>query len=180
MLSQPYPTVVICQALGWARSTYYHPATANDDTALRQAIEAVVAEWPTYGYRRVTHQLQRQEWAVNHKRVARLMNEMDLAQPVRRRRCRTTNSEHPYPRYPNLVQDPAIGRPDQVWVCDITYVRLRWEFIYLAVIMDVFSRGIRGWNLSRSLDHHLTLMPLKQALTGHPAPEIHHSDQGVP
>jgi transposase InsO family protein len=179
MLSQPFPIGGICEALSWARSTYYHPSTASDETALKQAIEAVVAEWPTYGYRRVTHQLQRQAWVVNHKRVARLMKDMGLAQPVRRRRCRTTNSEHPYPRYPNLVQDLAIGRPDQVWVCDITYVRLQWEFIYLAVIMDVFTRGIRGWNLSRSVDHPLTLMALKQALAHSPAPEIHHSDQGV-
>jgi len=179
MLSEQFPIAVICEALGWARSTYYYPSTVSEETAVKQAIEAVVAEWPTYGYRRVTHQLQRQAWGVNHKRVARLMNEMDLAQPVRRRRCRTTNSEHPYPRYPNLVQDLAIVRPDQVWVCDITYVRLRWEFIYLAVIMDVFTRGIRGWGLGRSLDHHLTLSPLTQALARSPAPEIHHSDQGV-
>jgi transposase InsO family protein len=127
----------------------------------------------------VTHQWQRQEWVDNHKRVARLMKDMGLAPPVRRRRCRTTNSEHPYPRYPNLVQDLAIVRPDQVWVCDITYVRLRWEFIDLAVITDVFTRGIRGWNLSRSLDHPLTLMALNQALAHSPAAEIHHSDQGV-
>lgn len=179
MLRKQYPIAVICDALGWARSTYYYPATANDDTALKQAIEAVVKEWPTYGYRRVTKQLQRREWVVNHKRVARLMKAMDLAQPVRRRRCRTTNSEHSYPRYPNLVQHLLIVRPEQVWVCDITYVRVRWEFIYLAVIMDVFTRGIRGWGLSRSLDHHLTLSPLKQALAHYRAPEIHHSDQGV-
>ncbi len=139
----------------------------------------MVAEFLRYGYWRVTKQLQRREWGVNHKRVARLMNEMDLAQPVRRRRCRTTNSEHPYPRYPNLVQDLAIVRPEQVWVCDITYVRLRGEFIYLTVIMDVFTRGIRGWGLSRSLDQHLTPSPLKQALARYPAPEIHHWDQGV-
>lgn len=179
MLSQPFPLAMIGEALGWARGTYYHPSVASDDTALKQAIEAVVTEWPTYGYRRVTHQLQRQPWTVNHKRVARLMKEMGLAQPVRRQRCRTTNSEHPYPRYPNLVQDLAIVRPDQVWVCDITSVRWPGEFIYLAVIMDVFTRRIRGWNLGRSLDHQLTLKPLKQALAHSLAPEIHHSDQGI-
>jgi putative transposase len=121
MLSEQFPIAVICEALGWARSAYYYSSPARDETALKQAIEAVVTEWPTYGYRRVTEQLHRKEWGVNHKRVARLMTEMDLAQPVRRRRCRTTHSEHLYPRYPNLVQDLASERPDQVWVCDMTY-----------------------------------------------------------
>jgi transposase InsO family protein len=150
-----------------------------DEVALRAAIKAVGAEWPTYGYRRVTQQLRRQGWRVNHKRVQRLMREMGIQAQTTRRKRHTTNSEHEFPRYPNLVQDLVIVRPGQVWVSDVTYIRLRTEFVYLAVIMDVFTRGMRGWHLWRSLDHTLTLTALQRALTRYPAPEIHHSDQGV-
>ena len=180
MLAQDYPITVVCDTLGCARSSYYHQATEQPDEAeLKAAIKAVAAEWPTYGYRRVTEQLKRQEWTVNRKRVRRLMRLMDLQAKTKRRKRRTTNSEHDFPRYPNLVQDLEILRPEQVWVSDITYVRLRYDFVYLAVIMDVFTRGIRGWHLGRSLDHTLTLTALHRALARYPAPEIHHSDQGV-
>ena len=180
MLSQEYPITVACDVLGCARSSYYHQATERPGEAeLKVAIKAVAAEWPTYGYRRVTAQLRRQEWLVNRKRIQRLMRLMHIQAQTRRRKRRTTNSEHGFPRYPNLVQDLEIVRPEQVWVCDVTYVRLRYEFVYLAVIMDVFTRGIRGWHLGRSLDHMLTLTALQRALMKHPAPEIHHSDQGV-
>ena len=180
MLSQEYPITVACDVLGCARSSYYHQATERPGEAeLKMAIKAVAAEWPTYGYRRVTAQLRRQEWLVNRKRIQRLMRLMHIQAQTRRRKRRTTNSEHGFPRYPNLVQDLEIVRPEQVWVCDVTYVRLRYEFVYLAVIMDVFTRGIRGWHLGRGLDHTLTLTALQRALMKHPAPEIHHSDQGV-
>ena len=178
MLTHDYPVTVACEVLGLARSTYYYVGQERDETAVEAAIKAVVAEWPTYGYRRVTAQLQRQGWEINHKRVRRLMQELDLSPPVKRKKRRTTNSEHGYPRYPNLVQDLAVVRPDQVWVSDITYIRLHAEFIYLAVMMDVFTRGIRGWQLARSLDQTLTLRALQRALAHHQAPEIHHSDQG--
>ena len=94
------------------------------------------------------------------------------------RKRRTTNSEHSFPRYPNLVQFLVVQRPDQVWVADITYIRLKHGFVYLAVIMDVFTRAIRGWHLDRSLDQNLTLTALRKALETH-CPEIHHSDQGL-
>jgi putative transposase len=180
VLAQDYPITVVCDVLGCVRSSYYHQATERPDEAeLKAAIKVVAAEWPTYGYRRVTEQLKRQEWTVNRKRVRRLMRLMGLQAKTKRRKRRTTNSEHDFPRYPNLVQDLEIVRPEQVWVSDITYVRLRYDFVYLAVIMDVFTRGIRGWHLGRSLDHILTLTALKRALARYPAPEIHHSDQGV-
>ena len=179
MLRPTYPLSLISQALGWARSSYYYQAVAKKAEPLGLAVERVLEEFPTYGYRRVTKQLQRQHWVVNHKRVRRLMQELGLTQKVRRRRCRTTDSDHHYQRYPNLVAGLEIVCPDAVWVCDITYVRLRHEFIYLAVIMDVFTRSIRGWELGRSLDQSLTLTALKRALARHPAPDIHHSDQGV-
>ena len=180
MLSQDYPISLACDVLDCARSSYYYQPTQHDETRIKAAIEAVVAEWPTYGYRRVTAQLRRQEWVINHKRVRRLMREMDSLQArKKRKKRRTTNSEHDFPRYPNLVQDLEIVRPDQVWVSDITYIRLRIEFVYLAVIMDVFTRSIRGWHLGRSLDQTLTLLALQRALAHHRAPDIHHSDQGV-
>jgi transposase InsO family protein len=104
---------------------------------------------------------------------------MDLQAKVKRRKRRTTNSKHDFPRYPNLVEDLEVVWPEQVWVSDITYIRLRCNFVYLAVIMDVFTRSIRGWHLARSLDHILTLTALQRALVKHPPPGIHHSDQGV-
>jgi transposase InsO family protein len=137
-----------------------------------------VAEFPRYGYRRVTEQLQRQGNLVGRKLTARLQKEMGLQQPVKRRKRRTTNSNHNFPRYPNLVRDLIAQYPDHIWVADITYIRLKLEFVYLAVIMDVFTRSIRGWNLSRSLDQHLSIGALKQGLSNH-CPTIHHSDQGL-
>jgi len=171
---------VACEVLGVRRSSYYcQPVESPDEAKLKEAIKKTAAEWPTYGYRRITEQLRRGEWVVNHKRVQRLMRLMGLQVQIKRRKRRTTNSEHDFPRYPNLVLGLEIVRPEQVWVCDITYIRLRYAFIYLAVIMDVFTRGIRGWHLERNLDHILTLVALQRALTRYPAPEIHHSDQGV-
>ena len=180
MLAQDYPVTVVCDVLECARSSYYRrPTERPEEAELKEAIKAVAAEWPTYGYRRITAQLRRQDRLVNHKRVQRLMRLMGIQAKTKRKKRRTTNSEHDFPRYPNLVQGLEIVRPEQVWVSDITYVCLRYDFVYLAVIMDVFTRGIRGWHLGRSLDHSLTLTALQRALAKHPAPEIHHSDQGV-
>lgn len=180
MLAEEYPVTMACEVLGVSRSSYYYqPVEAPDEAKLKGAIKETAAEWPTYGYRRITEQLRRGEWVVNHKRVQRLMRLMGLQAQIKRKKRRTTNSEHDFPRYPNLVLNLEIVRPEQVWVCDITYIRLRYTFVYLAVIMDVFTRGIRGRHLGRNLDHTLTLAALRRALTRHPAPEIHHSDQGV-
>jgi transposase InsO family protein len=141
-------------------------------------IQAVLAEWPTYGYRRVVAQLRREGHLVNSKRVRRVMQAYGLTRTAPKRRIRTTNSQHPFGRYPNLVAGLEISKPNQVWVADITYIRLGDGFVYLAILMDVFTRLIRGWQLSRALDQHLTLNALQTALR-QGAPEIHHSDQGV-
>lgn len=179
MLAQEYPVSVVCEVLDCARSSYYHRALSPHDAGLLHAIEEVAAAWPKYGYRRVTHQLRREGWTVNHKRVARMMRNLGLqAQRKPKPRTTTTDSRHAFPRYPNLVEHLEIVRPQQVWVSDITYIRLRQEFLYLAVLMDVFTRGIRGWHLGRSLDQSLTFRALEQALA-YATPEIHHSDQGV-
>lgn len=169
---------LVCTTLGLARSSYYHEAAGRDDSALRQAVAELAGQWPTYGYRRITAALQRAGWAVNRKRVARIMAEMGLQAKVRPRRKRTTDSGHSRPRFPNLVTDKQVKRPDEVWVADITYVVLGRGFVYLAVVMDVFTRAVRGWQLSRCLDQELALTALQRALR-HGRPEVHHSDQGV-
>lgn len=177
-LREAYPVRQICQIIGCAPSSVYYQAQVRDETALRAAIERLAGAWVTYGYRRITKMLQREGWSVNHKRVRRLMGEMGLLQRRKRPKPRTTDSDHAYPRYPNRVQSLTITHPDQVWVADITYVRLGKGHVYLAVIMDVYTRAIRGWQLSRNLDtQSLTLTALKRALQ-HGCPRIHHSDQG--
>ncbi len=179
-LAASYPVSVVCGVLGLARSSfYYHPAPpAGVSTSLRTALERLAAEWPTYGYRRLSAQLRREGQAVNTKRVRRLMAEMGLLGHPPLRRIRTTDSNHPFPRYPNLVLGRKPTRPDEIWVADITYVAVRNDFVYLAVLMDVFTRGIRGWELGRTLEASLTLSALRRALE-HGQPAVHHSDQGV-
>jgi transposase InsO family protein len=178
-LAQEYPVNVVCQVLETARSTYYYQECQKDEEEVKEAIREVVQAWPKYGYRRVTEQLCRDKnWVINDKRVRRLMNEMGLKAKTRRKKKRTTNSEHGFRRYPNLVLGLEVVRPDHVWVADITYIRLFEEFVYLAVIMDIFTRSIRGWHLGRSLEQELTLTALKRALEKS-IPEIHHSDQGI-
>jgi transposase InsO family protein len=176
-LKDDYPVKTICVVLDLPRSSFYHQAVESGDGDLRLAIQELAAQYPTYGYRRVTALLCRAGWTVNHKRIRRLMADMGLQRPLKPRKTRTTNSEHGFGRYPNLVKDLIATHAEHIWVADITYVRLRREFVYLAVIMDVFTRAVRGWHLSRSLDRTLTLTALQQALAKH-VPEIHHSDQG--
>ena len=141
-------------------------------------MQEICAEFPCYGYRRVTAELRRRGWQVNRKRAARMMKTLGLQAKKVVRKRRTTNSEHSFRRYPNLVESLVVQRPDEVWVADITYIRLKHGFVYLAVLMDVFTRAIRGWHLDRSLDQNLTLTALQNALQSH-CPEIHHSDQGL-
>jgi len=179
-LVEGYPVSTVCSVLGLARSSfYYQPASPRaDEAVLRAALERLGGQWPTYGYRRLCAQLRREGISVNTKRVRRLMAEMGLLRDRGVRRVRTTNSDHPFPRYPNLVAGRLASRPDEIWVADITYVRVRSEFVYLAVVMDVFTRGIRGWKLGRSLEGELTLGALRGGLQ-QAVPSIHHSDQGV-
>jgi putative transposase len=178
MLAKTYPVQSICDVIDLPRSSYYHKSNSTADDCLRVALLAQAEAWPTYGYRRLTAQLRRDGWQVNRKRIQRLMQEMGLQGEAPQRKVRTTNSQHGFGRYPNFVQDLPIVRAHQVWVADITYVRLAHKFVYLAVIMDAFTRRICGWHLSHSLDTTLTLTALQMALQ-QAIPEIHHSDQGV-
>jgi putative transposase len=178
-LASEYPVRLLCRALSCPRASLYRaPPPAAGEADLRRAIERLAGAWPTYGYRRITAMLRREGRTVNGKRVRRAMAQLGLQGKAPPRRVRTTDSTHAFPRYPNLVEGLVVERPEQVWVADITYVRLRAEFVYLAVLMDVFTRRVRGWQLGRSLDGSLTLAALGRALR-RGAPEVHHSDQGV-
>jgi len=178
-MAEQYPKTIVCRVLGVARSSHYYTPQAPEESALKSVISEVCARYPRYGYRRVTAELHRRRWLVNRKRVARLMAEMGLQAKKVARKRRTTNSNHAFPRFPNLVQDLVVQRPDQVWVADITYIRLKNGFVYLAVLMDICTRAVRGWHLSRFLDQSLTLEALLKAFETPHRPQIHHSDQGV-
>jgi putative transposase len=178
-LADAYPIRLVCRLLAVPRSSvYYTPRPPVDEAMLKTALLDTAAEWPKYGYRRLTAMMKRLGWPVNGKRVRRWMDELNLSAAPPKRTCRTTDSRHDFPRYENLVKTLEIVRPDQVWVADITYIRLHHEFVYLAIVMDVFTRRIRGWQLSRSIDQGLTLAALERGLVT-ATPEIHHSDQGM-
>ncbi|MGB3298657.1 MAG: IS3 family transposase [Phormidesmis sp.] len=167
-LKTEYPLQVICDVIGYSRSRYYYQPRTEKETeeeALKKAIAEVAGRYPTYGYRRITKQLQREGWSVNHKRITRLMRELGLLAKRKVRKKRTTNSVHGYKRYLNLVKELVVERPEQVWVGDITYIRLGEEFVYLAVLMDVFTRSIRGWHLDRTMEKSLTITVLEKGLT---------------
>jgi putative transposase len=180
MLRSDYPIAVICEMLDLARSTAYYQAHPVDEQPFRQAITEVAEQYPTYGTRRTAKQLGRAPYrlTVNRKRARRVMRELGLLRRIRPRQRRTTNSHHPFGRFPNLVSGQVAQAPDAIWVSDITYVRLDTGFIYLAIVMDVFTRSIRGWHLGRSLSQELTVIALQRALVAH-TPVIHHSDQGI-
>ena len=150
-LADTYPIRVICRLLDVPRSSvYYHAQPAIDDAMLKTALLDLAAEWPCYGYRRLTAMMKRLGWPVNAKRVRRWMDELNLCGAPPERKCRTTDSRHAFPRYENLVKTLDILRPDQVWVADITYVRLHREFVYLAVLMDVFTSSSLIVRINRS------------------------------
>jgi transposase InsO family protein len=148
---------------------------------LRGKIEAICLEFPRYGYRRVTAALKRGGLWINHKKVLKLMKESDLLCQVKRKWKKTTDSKHQFPRYTNLIKGMTIERLNEVWVSDITYIRIRTGFVYLAAILDAFSRKAIGYAVSLNLDTTLTLTALRMAIARRqPCPGvIHHSDQGV-
>jgi transposase InsO family protein len=175
----------LCALVGAGRTWYYTRPSPEEiaarDTALRDAIERLVLEFPGYGYRRVTAALQRDGWGVNHKRVLRVMRQEALLCHLQRRFVVTTDSAHALQSYPNLLAGTELTGPDQAWVADLTYIRLPTAFAYLACILDAWSRRCVGWQLSRWIDTDLTLAALDHALAARrPEPGlIHHSDRGV-
>ena len=178
-LSQEYSISKLCEVQDLPRSTYYHQGQEKaGDQRLREETEKVIVRWLTYGFRRETHQLKRKGHALGETRFRRLLDELEHTSQVGKVRFSTTDRRHDHPRYPNLIKKLEITHVNQVWVADITYIRLGRRFIYLAVILDAFSRAIRGWHLSLSLDKQLSIKALQMALTNHPAPKYHQSDQG--
>ena len=168
----------ICETLGFNKSTfYYQPKIDPCEGVLRTEIEALAARYPKYGYRRITELLVRMGYPVGYRRVARLMKSANLSVSVKRV-CQTTNSIDGVRPWVNRVENLNICRCDQVWVGDITYVQLKKRFVYVSLLMDVFTRMIRGWQVSQHLTTSLTLKPLEEALD-ESVPEIHHSYQGV-
>lgn len=174
-----YPVARACAALGLPRSSYYY-AAVGESAELRGQVRAVAQAHPLYGSRRVTAMLRREPYnlAINRKYVQRVMKAEGLLRRRRRRVPRTTQSDHGLRRYPNLVKGRQVTHPNEVWVVDITYVRLGQVFVYLAIVLDVYTRVVRGWCLSRHLDEALSLEALRMALAV-AIPEVHHSDQGV-
>jgi transposase InsO family protein len=177
----------LCALLDVNRAWYYARPIVEEEgdeaeaVHLRDVIERIVLDFPGYGYRRVTHALAREGWAVNHKRVLRVMREESLLCHLKRRFVPTTDSGHTWRTYPNLMKGRRFDAPDQAWVADITYIRLPTTFVYLAAILDAYSRRCVGWALSRWIDTDLTRAALTMALTRRQpaAGLIHHSDRGV-
>jgi transposase InsO family protein len=173
----------LCRTAGVSRAGFYrhwqeHEPRVEETEVRAQVQQIVLAHRGNYGYRRVSWELRQQGWAVNHKRVARIMREDNLLCLRRRRFLLTTDANHDLPIYLNLAARSGI---DQLWVADLTYIRLREQFVYLAVILDAFSRRVVGWALDESLHAPLALAALRRALhLRRPAPGlVHHSDRGI-
>jgi putative transposase len=167
--------------MGIARSTYYDaPSEATNDAAIVEAIAAICEEFENYGWRRVRAELRHRGLIVNHKKIRRLMREHGLQPRLRRRYVATTDSDHDQPIFPNLAKDMAVDGPNQLWVADITYVAITAGFVYVAVIIDAWSRRVIGFAISRSIDARLTIAALQAAIERRkPEPEcVHHSDRG--
>jgi putative transposase len=169
--------------LGVSRAGFYRSAAAprSGEIELRDQVQCLAMQWPTYGSRRITAALQRAGWRVNRKRVQRLMREDNLLCLRKRKFVVTTDSAHGWRVYPNLAAGFVVTTINQLWLADITYIRLLEEFIYLAVILDAFSRRAIGWALDQRLETGLTLSALAMALEQRrpAAGLVHHSDRGV-
>jgi transposase InsO family protein len=168
-----------------SRASYYRfdekvEAGADSDMDLRDAIQRIALEWPSYGRRRITQELRRRGWTVNWKRVYRLMREDNLLCVRKRKFVVTTDSSHGRKVYPNLARQMLLTDVDQLWRADITYIRLRAEFVFLAVVLDAYSRRVIGWALERTLEDELTLSALRMALSRRVVEPglVHHSDRG--
>jgi putative transposase len=167
--------------MGVSRSTYYDaPIAAVDDTALVEAIASICDEFEYYGWRRVRAALRHQGLVVNHKKIRRLMREHGLGPRVRRRFVATTDSNHDEPIFPDRAKDLVLDGADQLWVADITYVAILSGFVYVAVILDAWSRRVVGYAIGRSIDARLTIAALQAAIDRRAPPPgcIHHSDRG--
>jgi len=176
----------MCTLAGFSRAGYYRgqnpaPKPSQQDLKLRDAIHRIALEWPAYGSRRMRKELGRRGWKVNRKRLQRLMRQDNLLCVAKRKFVVTTDSGHPLPVYPNLPPAMSVSGINQLWIADITYIRLEEEFVYLAVILDAYSRRVIGWSLDQTMAESLTLAALRMALQQRAVPPglVHHSDRGV-
>lgn len=167
----------------WMHNSHINNGDHNFDIPIREEMQNIVIEFPGYGYRRVKVELRNRGYVVNQKKVRRFMKEDNLISVKKRFKLQTTDSNHGEKVYPNLARNLNVTDINQLWVADITYIQLSKEFVFLAVIIDVFSRRCIGWDLSRNIDTELTLNALLKALqtrkTDNLKNLIHHSDQGV-
>lgn len=173
-----------CQLLGINRNTAYWQLNHSkqkqkeaEDLKIKEEIDKIHYDFPYYGYRSLTNALKRQGFAWNHKRILRIARTHGLLSQIKK--LFKTQSKHPHKKYPNLLRGLIIKEPNQVWGSDITYIKLPGGFVYLAVVVDLFTRKVRGWELSSRLTADLTKNALRKALMKHKAPQVHHSDQGV-
>jgi putative transposase len=168
--------------MGLARSTYYHEPHGQpiSEARLVERVKEICAEWPSYGYRRVTAELHTIGCLANHKKVMRLMQEHGLTVRPRRRFVVTTNSDHAGPIFSNLAKDVVATGVNQLWVADITYIAIAKGFVYLAAILDAWSRRVVGYAIGRRIDARLALAALRAAIASRQPPVgcIHHSDRG--
>jgi putative transposase len=176
--------VRMCEVAGFSRAGYYRfldPEKPAPDIDLRDEMQKIALEWPSYGSRRMTRELKARGWEVNRKRVQRLMREDNLLCVRKQKFVVTTDSAHGLKVHPNLASSMILTGMDQLWVADITYIRLEEEFVYLAVILDAYSRRVIGWHLSDGLDDSLTQTALRMALGQRVVRPglVHHSDRGV-
>jgi putative transposase len=177
--------IALCAMTGLNRAGFYRSRLPRQgipvEMELRDEMQKIALESPSYGYRRTTAELQRRHFAVNHKRVLRMMRQDNLLCIRRRAFVTTTDSRHGLPVYPNLAREMEPTAVNQLWVADITYIRLREEFVYLSVMLDAYSRRVIGWALGRTLEAELAVSALRMALlTRRPAPGlVHHSDRGI-
>ena len=185
MQLEGYSVVHACELARVSRAGFYRQwaekAPREFETGLRDAMQRIALANRCYGYRRVAAALKQQGWEANHKRIARMLREDNLLSLRRRAFVVTTDSRHGYTIHPNLARNMVLTAPNQLWVADITYIRLADVFIYLAVILDAFSRRVVGWELDRSMTTNLVLSALRKALSGRSLSRdvVHHSDRGV-
>jgi transposase InsO family protein len=170
---------------GVSRASFYRfdeeaTTRADRDMDLRDAIQRVALKWPSYGRPRITAELKRQGWKVGPNRVRRIMREDNLLCVRKRKFMVTTDSNHDRKVYPNLKSEMELSGINQLWVADITYIRLESEFVYLAVVIDAFSRRVIGWALDRTIEDDLSLAALRMAYEQRQPPSglVHHSDRG--
>jgi transposase InsO family protein len=175
----------MCALAQVSRAGYYRflttPAAGDKDVDLRDAIQRIALEFPTYGRPRMTAELHRRGWQVGPNRVYRILREDNLLCLRKRKFLVTTDSAHGRKVYPNLAPNLVLTGMDQLWVADITYIRLRVEFVFLAVVLDAYSRRVIGWALDRTLEDDLTLTALRMALSRRVVRPglVHHSDRGT-